>query len=131
MTNGEFYKDKLLGIKGMVAIADGEPCACENLRVCELCSRQHKCRDESLIEWLFSEHIEETNNYKICKKLKVDDKILVSRTGDNWKKRHYAGYDSESDCVFAFDSGGTSWSVDRGYVTCWKFVKLSEEETND
>lgn len=69
----------------------------------------------------------ETENYKICKKLNIDDKILVSDTGDYWEKRHFAGYDPKSDYIIAFDTGTTSWTASEKCVTRWKYVKLPEE----
>lgn len=92
------------------------------------CSRHDNCTDAGLIKWLLSKHIEETANYRICKNLKADDKILVSNTGNYWEKRHYAGYDSGSDSVLAFDSSTTSWTADKQCVAQWKYVKLPEKE---
>lgn len=132
MTNFEFYKDKLSTIsetsKSAIAIVNGKPTNCWNCLACENCDRHNNCWDTGLIKWLLSEHIEETDNYKVCKNLNVDDKILVSLTGDDWVKRYFARYDSENDKVVAFNSGATSWSADNTCVSQWKYVKLPEEE---
>lgn len=131
MTNIEFYKDKLLEIADagtVIAIVDGKPTdGCRDLK-CEECDRCDKCTDADLLKWLLSEHTEETVNYKICKNLKVDDKILVSNTDNFWYKRYFAGYDLERDSVLAFDSGATSWTADKGCVSHWRYVKMPEED---
>ena len=131
MTNFEFYKDEILKIaeiSKVIAVVNGKPTNCSDVK-CNTCDRHNKCNDVGLVQWLLSEHIEETDNSKICKTLKVDDKILVSNTGDFWERRHFARYDSENDDVVAFDSGATSWSVDNDvWVSHWRYVKLPEEE---
>ena len=129
MTNLEFFKEELAKMTKTIAIVDGKPESCTNTTNCDTCDRHNKCNDVGLLQWLLSEHIEETDNSKICKTLKVDDKILVSDNGNFWEKRHFAKYDSEGDYVVAFDSGATSWSVKNDtWVSHWKYVKLPEEE---
>lgn len=130
MTNFEFYKDELSKIVAAgkrIAIINGKPTKCSDYIECENCDRHNNCNEVGLIIWLLSEHIEETDNYKICKNLKIDDKILVSDTGDYWNKRYFARYDSENDVVVTFDSGTTSWSADKEFVSHWKYAKLPEE----
>lgn len=130
MTNLEFFKEelaKLVEASKTIAIVNGKPTNC-TITNCSICDRHNKCSDTGLIKWLLAEHIEETDNYKICKNLKVDDKILVSNTGDYWEKRYFAGYEVENDSVVAFDSGTTSWTAGKGCISHWRYVKLPEEE---
>lgn len=131
MTNFEFFKEELAKMaeaSSPIAINNGKPIKCCRDILCKDCDRHNNCNDSGLIKWLLSEHIEETENCKICKTLKVDDKILVSNTGDDWKRRYFAGYDSENDVVITYDSGKTSWSSDKTWVSHWRYVKLPEEE---
>ena len=56
----------------------------------------------------------------------VDTKVLVSSDGKNWHKRYFAKYKGGE--VYCFDSGATSFSVDRdSYISAWEYVKLYEE----
>lgn len=137
MTNFEFYKEKLSEISAIgrgraIAIVDGKPIGgCYDLN-CEECDRCNNCTDAALIKWLLSEHIEETENDKICKKLKIDDKVLVSNDGKTWGRRYYAGYDR--GMPLTFHNGKTSWSNEEGAATiAWNYIKLPEEvdEQND
>lgn len=132
MTNFEFYRDELSKIakeeEKRIAIVNGKPTDCNWNVECINCDRYDNCNDGSLVNWFLSEHVEETDNAKICKNLKVDDKILVSHTGEEWFKRHYAGYDSKSDRAYAFNSGVTSWTINGKFdISPWKHVKLPEE----
>jgi hypothetical protein len=54
----------------------------------------------------------------------VDTKVLVRNHGCNaWCNRYFAKY--ENGKVYAFDSGGTSWSSD-GDMVAWDQAKLAE-----
>lgn len=137
MTNLEFFKEELAKMTKTIAIVEGKPTdgchvACTN------CDRDNDCTDAGLIKWLLTEHIEETDNSKLCKNLKVDDKILVSNaplsdSSSYWNKRHFAEYDAEHDMVITYDSGTTSWTADKKFVSHWKYAMLPDEvgEQND
>lgn len=59
-------------------------------------------------------------------KVPVDTKVLVSSDGKDWYRRHFAEY--KDGKVYCFDSGATSFSVDRdSYISAWEYVKLYEE----
>lgn len=132
MNNFEFYKDEISKMakerEKRIAIVNGKPTECDWNVECINCDRYDNCNDGGLVKWFLSEHVEETNNAKVCKNLKVDDKILVSYAGSTWFKRHFAGYDSENDYVLTFDSGTTSWTADEKHnIAHWKYAKLPKE----
>lgn len=82
-----------------------------------------KCR-KKFREWLEQEYVEPPVDWS---KVPVDTKILVRGSEDGrWKRRHFARY--ESNIVFAWNRGCTSYSVD-GYddAAGWKYAKLAEE----
>lgn len=61
----------------------------------------------------------------------IDTKILVrDNESDEWEKRHYAGYDNDSDAYpfKTFINGRTSWTSENGKVIRWKFCKLANKE---
>ena len=59
-------------------------------------------------------------------KIPVDTRVLVSSDGKDWYRRYFAKY--ENGMVYCFDSGATSFSVDRdSYISDWEYVKLYEE----
>lgn len=136
MINFEFYKEelsKIVAVGNLIAIVDDKPVICSDDIECKKCGRCYKCNELGLMKWLFSEHIEETENCKICKGLNVDDKIYVSNTpisdsSDLWYKRHFAGYDSENDLIITYESGTTSWTADKKFVSHWKYAKLPDNE---
>lgn len=78
-------------------------------------------------DWANAEH-EEPKIQPEVRNCKIDDKILVSDDGKRWYPRHFA--DIESDVVFAWDTGGTSWT--RGNrmtrTVAWGYAKLPESE---
>lgn len=55
-------------------------------------------------------------------KVDVDTPILVSMSGQNWKRRHFAGY--RNGTVYAFKDGATSWTTN--LKTEWLYTKLAE-----
>ena len=57
-------------------------------------------------------------------KVEVDTPILVSMSGQNWKRRHFAGY--RNGTVYAFKDGATSWTIN--LKTEWPYVKLAEPQ---
>lgn len=83
-----------------------------------------KCR-KKFREWLEQEYVEPPVDWS---KVPVDTKILVRGSEDGrWKRRHFARY--ESNIVFAWDRGCTSYSADGYYnVSTWKYAKLAEED---
>ena len=59
-------------------------------------------------------------------KMPVDTKVLVSNDGKDWYRRYFAEY--RDDKIYCFDSGATSFSVDRNsYISAWEYVILYEE----
>lgn len=131
MTNKEFYRDKIFEIAcefRKISVVNGEPAKCDdgwNCGGCEFYNREKDCK-ELLEEWMEQEH-EEIRIQPEVKKLKKDDRVLVSANGVDWIKRYFKKYDQERDVVYAYVDGATSWSEEQGYVS-WKYAKLPEEE---
>ena len=59
----------------------------------------------------------------------VDTKVLVSKDGKKWLRRHFAKY--EDGKVYCFNGGYTSFTiVNYGYLSnavIWKYAKLYQE----
>ena len=131
MTNKEKYADKIIEIAAMskLALKDGEPVPCVRMRCseCGFFSPDHTCGFKAR-KWLDSEYVEQPVDWS---KVAVDTPILVRDCKENeWIKRYFAKY--ENGKVYTWLGGATSWSVDSGDVTDWKFAKLAEcEEKND
>lgn len=129
MTNKEFYRDKIFEIAcegHSIAVVNGKPEECENIQ-CGRCDffREIDC-EKLLKEWLEEEH-EEPRIQPEVKKLKKDDRVLVSIDGNNWIKRYFAKYDSEKELVYTYNDGMTSWTSG-GLASRWTYAKLPEEE---
>lgn len=132
MTNREKYAEQILDIAvtgNTIAIdKKGNFYKCSDLE-CEDCifSRfdQDDCYcSEKIKKWSEQEYVEPPVDWS---KVPVDTKILVRGSEDGrWKRRHFARY--ESNIVFAWNRGCTSYSVD-GYddAAGWKYAKLAEE----
>lgn len=71
--------------------------------------------------WLDEEYQEPEVDWS---KVAVDTPILVSMSGQNWKRRHFAGY--RNGTVYAFKDGATSWTIN--LKTEWPYVKLAEPQ---
>lgn len=71
--------------------------------------------------WLEEEYQEQVVDWS---KVEVDTPILVSMSGQNWKRRHFAGY--RNGTVYAFKDGATSWTIN--LKTEWPYVKLAEPQ---
>lgn len=71
--------------------------------------------------WLDEEYEEPEVDWS---KVEVDTPILVSMSGQNWKRRHFAGY--RNGTVYAFKDGATSWTIN--LKTEWPYVKLAEPQ---
>lgn len=71
--------------------------------------------------WLDEEYQEPEVDWS---KVEVDTPILVSMSGQNWKRRHFAGY--RNGTVYAFKDGATSWTIN--LKTEWPYVKLAEPQ---
>lgn len=128
MTNREKYAEQIVDMAlDSIEIAvdkEGKLCDC-NAILCSDCAWSGKsgCR-ERLKEWAKQEFVEPLVDWS---KVPVDTKILVRDSEDGrWEKRHFARY--ESNIVFAWNRGCTSYSVD-GYddAAGWKYAKLAEE----
>ena len=93
MKNKQFYEKEILKIAcefKKVAIVNGEPANCDDRLLCEGCEfygSERSCKD-LLQEWLEQE-CEEIRIQPEVKKLKQDDRVLVSTNGENWVKRHF------------------------------------------
>lgn len=130
MKNKEFYREKIFEIAcngNSVGIVNGEPVACGSI-ACGKCDvdMHHECEDY-VKEWMEQEH-EEIRIQPEVKKLKQDDRVLVSTNGEDWVKRHFKMYDQKNDTVHAYECGATSWTVyDKGAVE-WTYAKLPEDE---
>ena len=66
-------------------------------------------------------------------KVPVDTKVLVSNDKKTWHNRYFSSYVKKR--YHCFNSGATSWSVDKKELDCsvpWKYCKLaSSSEAND
>lgn len=99
MTNKEFYRDEIFEIAcngHTVAVCDGKPVVCEDTQ-CSQCDFRGTDCTKLLKEWLEKEH-EESTEWKIqpeVKKLKQDDRVLVSTNGVDWIKRYFEKYDQK------------------------------------
>ena len=71
--------------------------------------------------WLDEEYQEPEVDWS---KVEVDTPILVSMSGQNWKRRHFAGY--RNGTVYAFKDGATSWTIN--LKTEWPYAKLAEPQ---
>lgn len=128
MTNKEKYGDKIIELavnKGMFGLKNGEPEICRDLK-CEDCDflKSDFCKKSkhTLLEWLNSDYVEPSVDWS---KVAVDTPILVRDSkGSVWRNRYFAKY--ENGKVYTWLGGTTSWSVDSGDVTNWKFAKLAE-----
>lgn len=54
----------------------------------------------------------------------IDDKVVVSNDGTNWRKRHFAGVSSDGRAM-TFDNGVTSWISD-GSKSLWNYCVRGE-----
>lgn len=128
MKNKEFFKEKIFEIAcdfGKVAVVNGEPMNCSFVSECGMCDffyEEGKC-EELLKEWLEKEY-EEPRIQPEVKKLKKDDRILVSKDGKAWIKVHFNRYDEEENLVYSYRYGNTSWSSTG--TMAWQYAKLPE-----
>lgn len=132
MTNREKYAEQILDIAvtghPFAINRNGEVNSCGKVPCDECIFRKNKVTDiscgEKIKEWSEQEYVEPPVDWS---KVPVDTKILVRGSEDGrWKRRHFARY--ESNIVFAWNRGCTSYSVD-GYddAAGWKYAKLAEE----
>lgn len=132
MKNKEFYREKIFEIAcegHSITVVNGKPVACEQI-TCGKCDvdKHHECEDY-IKEWMEQERKESTE-WKIqpeVKKLKKDDRVLVSSNGKDWIKRHFEKYDQEENVVYVYTEGATSWTENQGSLS-WKYAKLPEDE---
>lgn len=133
MTNREKYAEQILDIavtgNPFAINRNGEVNSCGKVPCDECIFRKNKVTDiscgEKIKEWSEQEYVEPPVDWS---KVPVDTKILVRGSEDGrWKRRHFARY--ESNIVFAWNRGCTSYSVD-GYddAAGWKYAKLAEED---
>ena len=134
MTNKEKYGKDILDIActgDHVAMrkSDNVIVGCRKLECldCAFNTYGKFCNDE-IEKWANSEYVEPPVDWS---KVAVDTPILVRDfKEDVWRNRYFAKY--ENGKVYTWLGGATSWSVDIGDITDWKFAKLAEgEEKND
>ena len=130
MLNREKYAKEILDIacKGdKIAVRNGKITSCDDL-LCKDCDFGYSDCNGKTLKWANSEYVEPPVDWS---KVAVDTPILVRDSEKNvWKKRYFAKYENGMVCTWGY--GATSWSVDSGDVTDWKFAKLAEcEEKND
>ena len=132
MKNKEFYRDEIFEITckhDKVAVVDGKVVCCMAEKVCcDNCGffKFGSTCNEAFFEWLEQEH-EEIRIQPEVKKLKKDDRVLVSSNGKDWIKRHFEKYDQEKNVVYVYTEGATSWTENQGSLS-WKYAKLPEDE---
>lgn len=136
MKNKEFYRDEIFEIAcehSKVAVVNGEPANCRSLNECTSCefyTSEVRCED-GFKDWLEKEHEEQKIQPEV-KKLKKDDRVLVSNDGDYWVKRHFKKYDPEKEVVDAYGGGLTSWTAyDDNDAVGWTYAKLPEDELEE
>lgn len=129
MKNKEKWAKEIIeiAIRGeRIAVHNGNPVPCGEMD-CKKCQfgDVDTC-DEETKEWAETEY-EEPKIQPEIKRLKVDDKILVSEEGKNWLKRHFAKF--QDGLVYAWEYGYTSWSTEgTDQTTAWAYAKLPESE---
>lgn len=122
---------------------DGVPCKCCILgNASSYYDRLHgtTCNPRRLLNYIFDNPettCEYIMNYKVpvdWTKVPVDTKILVKDSlSDEWLPRYFAKYDEQTDVVYAWSFGATSFSISKNCdagteVTPWLRAKLYEEE---
>lgn len=125
MLNRWKFEGKILEIAcsgKSLAVRNGKPAACdpETCSECDFCGM--RC-DEKIKEWADSEYVEQPVDWS---KVPVDTPILVKDTeSESFTHRYFAKY--EDNMVYAWESGATSWSVDKPErITGWEYAKLVE-----
>ena len=76
--------------------------------------------------WLEKEY-EDTRIQPEVKRLKADDKVLVSMDGVHWQRSYFKEYDAISGKVVVFTDGATSWSNNDCATRKFSYAKLPEE----
>ena len=118
MTNFEkYFKDLTVSDFG---VSDGKVISCIEL-ICDECAfRRAKSCSFARMSWLKREY-KEPSKITISDNTPIDAKVLVSDTGEDWFKRHYAG------CVdgkyYAWNEGRTSWSSNPSNKITWEYMK--------
>lgn len=131
MKNWEKYKDEILKVAitgDQGALYKGRVVACDKNISCTDCdlSRDFGDCSSKFAEWCQQEY-EEPKIQEEVKHCKVDDKILVSRNGEVWKKRHFANYDIDKNVVYVFKDGKTSWQDETIHTFAWEYARLPKE----
>lgn len=126
MTNREKYKEQILDVicdENFTGIAVREdthiPCLCRDID-CAMCHLKGSdtCA-ENFARWSKEDCVDWT-------KVPVDAKVLVSKDGEHWEKRHFAKY--ENGKVFVFQLGQTSWSDSVCRLAPAEYAELAEED---
>ena len=123
MKNYEKYADKIRGHKGDNFCGDF---ILPNILKSDYCADMFcgKCYMLQML-WLLEDYEEPKEPETDWSKVEVDTPILVRVTEDvKWIKRCFAKY--ENGLVYAWNGGGTSWTVYN--MSAWKYAKLAESE---
>ena len=132
MTNLEKYKDEIVNFEenedGFTSgfcsdfvikhILMSFGCTCNNT-CCERCAMLQMI-------WLQEEYKEPRIQPEV-KRLKADDKVLVSMDGVHWQRSYFKEYDAISGKVVVFTDGATSWSNNDCATRKFSYAKLPEE----
>ena len=132
MTNLEKYKDEIVNFEenedGFTSgfcsdfvikhILMSFGCTCNNT-CCERCAMLQMI-------WLQEEYKEPRIQPEV-KRLKADDKVLVSMDGVHWQRSYFKEYDAISGKVVVFTDGATSWSNNECATRKFSYAKLPEE----
>lgn len=127
MKNREKFAKEIMDIAcngSIIAIKNGTntPIPCKVLE-CKDCAFHYDC-EKKVKQWSEAEY--EEPKITIPPDTPVDTKVIVSRDGKDWTKRHLK--EVKDNMVIAFEFGRTSWTSASNYdVMLWEYGKLAEE----
>lgn len=132
MTNYENYKSEIepiarMGRKVAIERDKNKIRACLGLKCIDCLFSDYPNEitcDEAALAWADAEYIEPEVDWS---KVAVDTPILVrNKVDDEWKRRHFAKYDSQGGRVYVWLNGKTSYtSSNTGW---WVYAKLAEAD---
>ena len=131
MTNAEKWAKTIIHLARnaeRVAVVNGKPVPCSDVRSCEGCLFNPKGNTLPCIvlrkKWFDAEYTEPSVDWS---KVPVDTKVLVSNDGKNWYKRYFAGM-SRWEEKKVFPNGQTSYSCESDFYHIFPYIKLAETE---
>ena len=97
--------------------------ACRSL-ACSKCLffNEHNGCYRNTIKWLVEEYKEPEIDWS---KVSVDTPVLVSNDGTVWARRYFAKA-TNSNSIWVFSDGATSWSAGAYPIAHYKYAKLAE-----